>query len=60
MSPGDMEALEALNLRIDHVAATACLLSDHGNLDPEMSTAIRGIGETLKELAERIDDLARV
>lgn len=48
MTLGDKGALEALNARIDHVAATAKVLSECGTSGVDFNMAVRGIAETLR------------
>ena len=54
MTPGDREALEALGLRLRHVAATASLIALHTSLGRDECDAIGGIAATLDELHERL------
>lgn len=55
MTAGDREALKALNSRLDHTAAIARLISRSTGADSDEANAIRGIAETLSEIAGRID-----
>ena len=57
MTDGDRVALEALNSRFDHTAAIARLISQHADLPGDLADALRGIAETLGELAGRMDAL---
>ncbi len=60
MTRGDKLALEALNSRFDHTAAIARLVCDHAELPADIADALRGIAETLDELAKRMDDVLHV
>lgn len=57
MTPGDRAALEALNSRFDHTAAITKLVCDHADVPADLADALRGISETLGELATRMDSI---
>jgi len=59
LTVGDRDALNALEMRLNHVAATARLIGEHGDLDRDFAEAMRGIGETLDDLARRMQEITR-
>lgn len=55
MIAAEREALEALCSRIDHTAAISRILSQGGQMPADEQDAVRGVAETLNELAARMD-----
>ncbi len=55
MDPTCRDTIETLCARIDQTAAIARMLSRIGEGDLEMLTVVRGIAETLTDIAERLD-----
>jgi hypothetical protein len=47
--------LDVLNKRLDQTAAMAMIVATHSSLAGELSDALRGIAETLGEIATRMD-----
>ena len=56
MTPGDHEALEALNRRLEHVESTAMLLARTID-ERDLGNAMFGIAETISELSDRLDGI---
>ena len=53
MSPGDREALEALQRRLEHAEAIAELIADP--LDTNVGTALRGIASMLADMGVQLE-----
>lgn len=54
MTPGDHDALEALNRRLEHVESTAMLLARTID-ERDLGNALSGVAETIAELSNRLD-----
>lgn len=57
MTGPDRKALEYIMRRIDQMGGTACILSCDSSVSGMMGDAIYGLGETLLELVEKLDDI---
>lgn len=58
MTPAVTQEINEINARIDHTSALALIVSESNDLEPRFATAIRGIAETLSEIATRLDEFA--